>query len=67
MQDDIAKQMAEIQAQGERQEQQMMMRQMRNYLAGALCTICGEPLGHDEEIVQDDEDRTMHKRCVPAE
>lgn len=37
--------------------------QLRSYLAGALCTVCGEPLGHEEEIVQNDEQETMHKRC----
>jgi len=40
-----------------------IMKQVRDMLAGALCCECGDPLGHDEEIVCDDEDRTIHKHC----
>lgn len=41
----------------------MVERQMRKFLAGALCAECGEPLGEDREIVQDDDERTLHKDC----
>lgn len=37
--------------------------QLRKYLAGALCSVCGEPLGEEEEIVQNDSEETMHKHC----
>ena len=40
-------------------------RQLRKYLAGALCAECGEPLGEVSdggEIIMDDE-RTIHARC----
>ena len=42
-------------------------RQMRKFLAGALCAECGEPLGDtggDGDIVQDDDERTLHKKCL---
>ena len=42
-------------------------RQMRKFLAGALCAECGEPLGDthgDGDIVQDDDERTLHKHCL---
>jgi hypothetical protein len=51
----------------EAHEQSYAMKQLRDYLAGALCCQCGEPLGHDEEIVSDDEDRTVHKHCEDAD
>lgn len=38
-------------------------KQLRDYLAGALCAACGELLGHDEEIIQNEDDETMHARC----
>ena len=41
----------------------MVERQLRKFLAGALCSECGEPLGEEEEIVQDDDERTLHARC----
>ena len=44
-------------------EQRHVMLQLRKYLAGALCCVCGEPLGMEAEIVQDDEERTIHKDC----
>lgn len=44
-------------------ETRMVMLQLRKFLAGALCASCGEPLGHDEEIVQNDEEETLHARC----
>lgn len=43
------------------------MAQLRAYLAGALCTVCGEPLGDDEELTQDDENHTMHSHCLKEE
>jgi len=43
---------------------------MRRFLAGALCAHCGDPLGEDEEIIQqtvDEEALTIHARCeVPT-
>jgi len=39
------------------------MKQLRDFLAGALCAVCGEELGHDEEIISDEQDRTIHKHC----
>lgn len=46
---------------------QRVMAQLRAYLAGALCTVCGEPLGDDEELTQDDESHTMHSHCLKEE
>jgi len=45
----------------------MVERQLRKFLAGALCAQCGEPLGEDGEIVMDDDDRTVHKNCLPQD
>ena len=45
----------------------MMERQLRKYLAGALCCECGEPLGEDREIIMDDAERTIHAECETAE
>lgn len=59
---DLRASLAASEAESEAHGLRLMMKQLRDFLAGALCTVCGEPLGHDEEIIQDD-DRTMHKRC----
>lgn len=53
----------EIQAEEAQRGDRLAMRQVRKFLAGALCCECGEQLGEDEEIVQDDEERTIHARC----
>jgi hypothetical protein len=45
----------------------MMERQLRKFLAGALCAECSEPLGEDREIVMDDDERTIHKECSASE
>ena len=42
------------------------MLEMKKFLAGALCTVCGEQLG-DEIIIQNDEGNTMHERCEEIE
>lgn len=52
--------------QGEVYEVRAMCHQLRHVLAGALCCVCGDPLGTDEEIVVDDDDQTVHKRCEKA-
>lgn len=52
-----------IQLEGEIREQRNIMLQLRQFLAGALCCVCGEPLGNEEEIISDDEDRTIHNHC----
>lgn len=49
---------------GERHTNNALMKQLRDFLAGALCCQCGEELGHDEEIIQDDDGRTIHKTCA---
>jgi hypothetical protein len=59
--------MRDAERDSEVRESRYAMKQLRNFLAGALCCVCGEPLGHDEEIVSDDEDRTVHKRCEDAD
>lgn len=41
----------------------MVERQLRKFLAGALCAVCGEPLGEDREIIMDNNERTIHKEC----
>jgi hypothetical protein len=41
-------------------------RQIRKFLAGALCSVCGEPLGHEEEIIQNEDEETLHKHCEDA-
>ena len=56
---------SQIQAEGDRQHDRLVLRQMRKFLAGALCCHCGDQLGEDEEIIQDDEERTCHARCEP--
>lgn len=50
---------------GEMQAMRSAMKELRDFVAGALCVHCGEPLGHDEEIIQDD-GHTMHQRCEPS-
>ncbi len=42
----------------------MVERQMRKFLAGALCAQCGVPLGDTDQIVQDDDERTVHTKCL---
>jgi hypothetical protein len=43
------------------------MLHLRKFLAEALCCICGERLGEDDnDILSDDEDRTVHKHCEEA-
>lgn len=56
--------MERIQREGEERSMSLAAAQLRKFLSTALCATCGEPLGTDEEIVQnDDETKTMHKRC----
>lgn len=62
-QSNLAAAMRESEAESERNALRLIAKELRDYLAGALCAACGDPLGHDEELVQDDDDRTMHKRC----
>jgi hypothetical protein len=50
----------------EMHEMRFAVQQLRNYLAGALCSVCGEPLGNEEEIIQNDDEETMHKHCDEA-
>ena len=57
---------AKIQGEEREKEYRLMAAQLRKFLAGALCTVCGEPLGADEEIVQNDDEETMHARCEPT-
>lgn len=52
--------------QSEIKEVNSMMLQLRKFLAGSLCTVCGDPLGTDEEITQNDNDETMHAHCEDA-
>lgn len=67
----IEDQFARIQAEERVREEHQVALQYRKFLAGALCAVCGEPLGEsvgDEPwITQDDEDRTMHARCLIEE
>jgi hypothetical protein len=44
-------------------ETRAMMLQLRKYLAGALCTVCGDPIGIEEEVIQNDNEETMHRGC----
>lgn len=44
-------------------ETRHMMHQLRKYLGGALCTVCGEPLGMEDELTQNDDEETMHLSC----
>lgn len=55
--------MENAQLQSDVHETHNMARQLRKFLAGALCTVCGDPLGMEEEIIQNDEEETMHKHC----
>lgn len=58
---------AKIQQEDRIRELHLMLQQMRKFLAGALCAVCGDRLGEDEEIIQidvlEDEPATVHKRC----
>lgn len=54
---------AKIQEDENRKAERFAARQLRKFLAGALCCQCGEQLGEDEEIIQDDDECTIHKRC----
>jgi len=47
-------------------ETRAVARQLRKFLAGSLCSVCGEPLGNEEEIIQNDDEETMHKHCEDA-
>lgn len=44
----------------------MVERQLRKFLAGALCCVCGEQLGEDREIIMVD-DGTIHEDCQPKD
>lgn len=56
-----------VQLEDELSDMRLRAAQLRKFLAGALCACCGEPLGEGEELtqeaVEDDEPRTIHKRC----
>lgn len=60
-----------VQLEGELQDMSLRAAQIRKFLAGALCAVCGEPLGESEELTQEavenDEPRTIHKRCERGE
>lgn len=60
-------QFARIQAEERVKEEHSVALQFRKFLSGALCAVCGEPLGeavgNEPWITQDDDDRTMHARC----
>jgi hypothetical protein len=43
---------------------QQVERQLRKFLAGALCARCGEQLGEDEQIEMTDDEETCHARCL---
>lgn len=60
---DAAEQMLRQEIEDANRAGRAVERQMRKFLAGALCAECGEPLGEDREIVQDDDERTIHKEC----
>ena len=64
---DFRKAMEDIQAQDEARAMRLAAAQLRKFLAGALCAVCGDPLGTEDEIIQDDDDRTMHARCESAD
>lgn len=57
--------MLRMQIEGLERDARMMERQLRKFLAGALCAGCGEALGEDREIIMDDDERTIHKECDP--
>ena len=57
--------MKNAQLESEIRETRLMMRQLRKYLGGALCSVCGEPLGMEEELTQNDSEETMHVHCCP--
>lgn len=63
--------MRRVQLEGELQDMRLRAAQLRKFLAGALCATCGEPLGEGEELtqeeVEDDEPKTIHKRCEATE
>lgn len=59
--------MRAMRAEADLRDNMLVMKQLRDFLAGALCAECGEGLGHDEEIISDDKDRTIHKRCDQSE
>lgn len=58
---------AAIHAEEEARGDRLVAMQYRKFLVGALCTVCGEPLGEAEGnapwIIQNDDGETMHARC----
>lgn len=52
-----------IQAEDRARELRLLARQVRKFLAGALCAGCGNPLGEDREVVMNDDGETTHKGC----
>lgn len=56
--------MRQIQQESEASDWRLAAAQLRKFLAGALCAHCGEPLGEGVEVVQDDDERTMHASCL---
>jgi hypothetical protein len=63
----LEEQFAKIHAEQEDKEMRLVAAQLRKFLAGALCAVCGDPLGTEDEIIQDDDDRTMHARCESSD
>lgn len=63
----IEKEFAKIQADEEARGDRLIAMQYRKFLAGALCTVCGEPLGEAEGnepwLIQNDDGETMHAKC----
>jgi hypothetical protein len=61
---DIADAMRLVQLEDELRSLQLA-RQLRNFLAGALCAVCGEPLGEGRivQIDKDGTDCTCHAEC----
>ncbi|HZS57568.1 MAG TPA: hypothetical protein VFA65_24420 [Bryobacteraceae bacterium] len=67
MADTAAEAMLEARCEELERAGRMVERQLRKYLAGALCAVCGEPLGEDRQIIMDDNERTLHEECLDKE
>jgi len=61
---DISATMRAVQAESEARAMRHAAGQLRQFLATALCAVCGEPLGDVEIIQNDDQTKTLHATCV---
>lgn len=64
MSDHLADMLKSIQDEDAKRHERYGMQAMKKLLGGALCAYCGETLGEEGEVEQDDEGRTHHADCT---